>query len=217
MNLLMASGEAPIIVLFQALQASLDLERSFCDCNSRTRAIMTFDGFCTSPVSGRAMILRWLSGLNRRILPDASSLMRFSSRNRSTSSMRTGSRRRLVLRPLPSLLPADREHCEELSASLACFRFFRFLRSPSSSKPAMGIPIMEGMPIGGTPMDGMPVGIMPMGLAAIMPIIIPICSGFVSPPEPIGHSLVRCGPAHVAQIHFESEEAAPRRAPSPRS
>lgn len=91
-----ASGVAPIMAPFHTLHASLPFSRSFWDCNSRTRAIITFDGFCTSPVRGLAITRRWLPGLNARTLMEASSLIRFSSRNLSTSSRRGLSDARIV-------------------------------------------------------------------------------------------------------------------------
>mmetsp|Transcript_64650 Transcript_64650/g.179833 ORF Transcript_64650/g.179833 Transcript_64650/m.179833 type:complete len:218 (+) Transcript_64650:169-822(+) len=96
--LAMASGVAPIMAPPQAVHGSLVFIRSFCDWSSRTRAIITFDGFWMSPVSGRAMTRRWLSGLNALIFVEASSLILLSSMKRSTSSTRSGGSRRLLLR-----------------------------------------------------------------------------------------------------------------------
>mmetsp|Transcript_1290 Transcript_1290/g.3145 ORF Transcript_1290/g.3145 Transcript_1290/m.3145 type:complete len:228 (+) Transcript_1290:46-729(+) len=91
MNLLITSELAPIMAPPQGVHISLPFIRSFWACSSRTRAIMTFDGFCTSPVRGRAMTRRWLFGLSCRTFMEASSLMWFSSRNFSTSSIFSGS------------------------------------------------------------------------------------------------------------------------------
>jgi len=198
-NLSKASGEAPNIALFQAVHVSLLLTRSDCACNSRTRAIITFDGFCTSPVSGRAMSFRWLVGLKQRIFPAASSLIWFSERKFSTSSTRVGLRRRLSLRLLDV---AELDRAAD-SDSLERFRLRR--RPPSCMRECALADKEPPLLIGGTPNGGKPFASTPaMGpLAAIMPISMPICSG--SQAEAIGHSFVLCGPAQVAQIHLESD------------
>mmetsp|Transcript_622 Transcript_622/g.1754 ORF Transcript_622/g.1754 Transcript_622/m.1754 type:complete len:206 (-) Transcript_622:180-797(-) len=204
--------------------------------------MITFDGFCTSPVSGRAITLRWLAGLSARTFVAASSLIRLSSRNLSTSSIRSGVglrllrlRRRLwgafsaalpsdALPPssLPEPLPFA-EISASLTLRLSPFFFFEpFSPSPGGIAPGGIIPIggiipgcmpgMDGMPcipiIGGMP------GIVIMPCIPIMPGMdcmpgIPIMPmGFIAPPPAfIGHSFVLWGPAHVAHIHLEAEEA----------
>mmetsp|Transcript_62276 Transcript_62276/g.140558 ORF Transcript_62276/g.140558 Transcript_62276/m.140558 type:complete len:203 (+) Transcript_62276:432-1040(+) len=202
MNLLMTSGDGPIMPL-QGLITSGPLFFSCWDWSSRTRAIITFDGFCTSPVRGRAITLRWLVGLSARTLRVASSLIRLSSRNCSTSSMRSlswgGLRLRLRLRRLaaaggglaarPEASPAPLPSEEEVSAELAFRRFF-FLRAGAAGLPPAPSP-PSGMPMGGMPMGGIPIpmGGMPIG-PPIMPIMPPIMP--MGPfPLFMGQSLVR--------------------------
>mmetsp|Transcript_79813 Transcript_79813/g.229084 ORF Transcript_79813/g.229084 Transcript_79813/m.229084 type:complete len:289 (+) Transcript_79813:375-1241(+) len=216
------SGEAPIIFC-QAPQWLLLFVCSTWLFIDLTRAMITFDGFCTSPVSGRSINCLWLAGLSARTFWAASSLMRLSSRNRSTSSMRTGSRSfsrsfRLLpgfssfaalLRRSGSGLGSSSADSSAwlLAASLPSeladfFRRFDFPpRSPAGipGKPMGGMPICCMPIMGGIPIVGMPIGL------AIMPIIMPRLIGFAIPdPLPMGHSLVRCGPAQFAQIHLES-------------